>query len=119
MEIFGPGHAHLTIVDLPGLIHSETKNQSPSDLELVKDIVGVLYACQPRSIILAVISAKNDFANQVVLKLARSVDPTGNRTPPGVITKPDTLHPGSESEALYVSLARNEDGLSFAPAGTC
>lgn len=35
---------------------------------------------EPRSIILAVISAKNDLANQIVLKMAREADPTGNRT---------------------------------------
>jgi hypothetical protein len=63
---------------------------------------------EPRSIILAVVSAKNDYANQIVLKLARAADKSGNRTL-GVITKPDTLISGSESEAMYVSLARNQD----------
>jgi len=63
---------------------------------------------EPRSIMLAVVSAKNDYANQIVLKLARIADTKGNRTL-GVITKPDTLIPDSESEAMYVSLARNQD----------
>jgi hypothetical protein len=63
---------------------------------------------EPRSIILAVVSAKNDYTNQIVLKLARATDKKGNRTL-GVITKPDTLIAGSESEAMYVSLARNQD----------
>ncbi|KAL2048577.1 hypothetical protein N7G274_000489 [Stereocaulon virgatum] len=35
IEISGPDRPHLTIVDLPGLIHSETKQQSASDVELV------------------------------------------------------------------------------------
>lgn len=105
VEITGPNHPHLTIVDLPGLIHSETKNQTSSDVELIQDIVWS-YMKEPRCIILAVVSAKNDFANQVVLKLARAADTSGSRTL-GVITKPDTLTPGSESEALYMSLARN------------
>ena len=43
-----------------------------------------------------------------MLKIARAVDKKGNRTL-GVITKPDTLIAGSESEAIYVSLARNQD----------
>jgi hypothetical protein len=43
-----------------------------------------------------------------VLKLAWAADKKGNRTL-GVITKPDTLIAGSESEAMYVSLARNHD----------
>ncbi|KAI1175242.1 P-loop containing nucleoside triphosphate hydrolase protein [Nemania sp. FL0916] len=106
IEVSGPHHPQLTIVDLPGLIHSETKQQGVSAVELVKDVVQE-YMKQPRSIILAVVSAKNDFANQVVLKLARSADPDGERTM-GVITKPDTLVEGSESEALFVSLAENK-----------
>ncbi|EFX05112.1 dynamin family protein [Grosmannia clavigera kw1407] len=107
VEISGPDRPHLTIVDLPGLIHSQTKNQSASDIELVQDVVQS-YMKQPRSIILAVVSAKNDFANQIVLKLARAADPQGDRTM-GVITKPDTLHAGSTSETLYVSLAQNQE----------
>ena len=63
---------------------------------------------EPRSIILAVISTKNNYANQIVLKLARTADKKGNRTL-SVITKPDTLIADSESEAIYVSLARNQD----------
>lgn len=35
---------------------------------------------EPRSVILAVISAKNDLANQLVLNLAKVADPSGNRT---------------------------------------
>ena len=107
IEVLGPDRPHLTIVDLPGLIHSETKQQSASDVELVQDVVQT-YMKEPRSIILAVVSAKNDYANQIVLKLARIADKKGNRTL-GVITKPDTLIPDSESEAMYVSLARNQD----------
>lgn len=107
IEISGPHHPHLTIVDLPGLIHSETKQQSASDVELVRDVVQT-YMKQPRSIILAVVSAKNDFANQIVLKLARSTDPQGKRTM-GVITKPDILVQGSGSEAMFVSLAENKE----------
>ena len=61
-----------------------------------------------RSIILAVISAKNDYANQIVLSMTRKVDPQGTRTM-GVITKPDTLSAGSESELAYLNLARNLD----------
>ncbi|KZM21682.1 GTPase [Ascochyta rabiei] len=107
IEISGPDRPHLTIVDLPGLIHSETKQQSAADVELVQDVVKS-YMKEPRSIILAVVSAKNDYANQVVLKLARAADRAGTRTL-GVITKPDTLILGSDSEAMYVSLAQNLD----------
>ena len=93
IEVSGPDRPHLTIVDLPGLIHSETKQQSAADIELVQDVVKS-YMKESRSIILAVVSAKNDYANQIVLKLARAADKTGTRTL-GVITKPDTLIPDS------------------------
>ncbi|KAK4150761.1 interferon-induced GTP-binding protein Mx [Chaetomidium leptoderma] len=107
IEVTGLDRPHLTIVDLPGLIHSETKSQTTSDVDLIQDVVQS-YMREPRWIILAVVSAKNDFANQVVLKLARAADPSGTRTL-GVITKPDTLVPGGGSESMYVSLARNQE----------
>ncbi|KAH1627320.1 hypothetical protein KXV89_008083 [Aspergillus fumigatus] len=107
VEVSGPDRRHLTIVDLPGLIHSETKQQSAADVELVHDVVKS-YMEEPRSIILAVVSAKNDVPNQIVLKLARAADPHGTRTL-GVITKPDTLVRGSDSEAQFVSLAKNQE----------
>ncbi|KAI1813839.1 dynamin family protein [Poronia punctata] len=107
IEISGPHHPHLTIVDLPGLVHSETKQQTAAEVELVRDVVQS-YMKKTRSVILAVVSAKNDFANQIVLKLARATDPKGRRTM-GVITKPDTLVPGSGSESMFLDLAENKE----------
>ncbi|KAF7587606.1 hypothetical protein BBP40_007005 [Aspergillus hancockii] len=107
VEVSGPDRPHLTIADLPGLIHSETKQQSAADVALVQDVVQS-YMKEPRSIIIAVVSAKNDFANQIILRLAREADPSGKRTL-GVITKPDALVQGSESEAQFVSLAKNQE----------
>lgn len=54
------------------------------------------------------VSAKNDYANQIVLKLARATDKKGIWTL-SVITKPNTLIANFESEAMYVSLAGNQD----------
>ena len=107
LEISGPSQPHLTIVDLPGLIHSENKLQTAADIQVVQSMV-YEYMTNRRSIILAIVSAKNDYANQIVLKLARELDPQGRRTM-GVITKPDTLSVGSESESAFVNLARNMD----------
>ncbi|KAF2795549.1 hypothetical protein K505DRAFT_273051, partial [Melanomma pulvis-pyrius CBS 109.77] len=106
VEISGPTQPQLTIVDLPGLIHSHNKHQTEHDVELVTNLVAK-YMANPRSIILAVVSAKNDFPNQIVLKRAREVDPQGLRTL-GVITKPDQLVGGSDGEKIFLSLARNE-----------
>lgn len=106
IEISGPLQPQLTIVDLPGLIHSESRSQTAEDVKLVTELVRA-YMENPRSIILAVVSAKNDFANQIILQRARALDAQGLRTL-GIITKPDTLVPGSDSEKAYISLARNE-----------
>ncbi|EMC97245.1 hypothetical protein BAUCODRAFT_444961 [Baudoinia panamericana UAMH 10762] len=111
LEVRGPQMPQLTIVDLPGLIHSENKFQTAEDVALVNALVEG-YMSQERSIILAVVSAKNDYANQIVLAKARSADATGRRTL-GIITKPDALHPKSTSERSFLSLARNQD-IEFA-----
>lgn len=110
VEISGQGKPKLTVVDLPGLIHSESRHQSPADVKLISNLVRS-YMDNPRSVILAVVSAKNDYANQIVLKRAKEVDREGLRTL-GLITKPDTLPPGSDSEADFVNLASN-DNIQF------
>lgn len=107
VEISGPEQPHLTLVDLPGMIHAEGKQQTAEDVQLVSSLVRS-YMANTRSIILAVVSAKNDHANQIVTKLARDVDPKGVRTL-GIITKPDTLRVGSESEKAFLDLAGNKD----------
>ncbi|CAI4214452.1 unnamed protein product [Parascedosporium putredinis] len=64
------------------------------------------YMERPNAIILAVVSAEHSFAQQEVIKLAKDIDPTGERTL-GVITKLDMLIRGSEEEASYLRLAQN------------
>jgi hypothetical protein len=100
IEISGPTQLHLSIFDLPGLIHSENKLQSAADIQIVQDMAcGYVIG---RGVILAVVSAKSDYANQIVLKLARQVGPRGRRTV-GVITKPDTLSPVSVRDSFRKS----------------
>ncbi|KAI1855351.1 hypothetical protein JX266_000216 [Neoarthrinium moseri] len=105
VEISGPDQPHLTMVDLPGLFLASNKAQSYSDAEMVKKMV-LSYMKKPRSIILAVVSASNEFVLQQVTQLAREIDPSGKRTL-GLITKPDKLDQGSETEQYYVQLAQN------------
>ncbi|KAL8726147.1 MAG: hypothetical protein Q9166_006904 [cf. Caloplaca sp. 2 TL-2023] len=107
VELSGPHQPHLTLVDLPGLFHSGNKQQSTDEAKLVKSLVQ-RYMKNERSIILAVVSAKNDYANQIVTELARKFDPKGLRTM-GIVTKPDTLISGSDSETSFLSLVKNED----------
>ena len=107
VEIEGPLRPQLTLVDLPGLIQTETKGVTKADVELVAEITDH-YISQPRTICLAVVSAANDYANQGILTKVRKVDPEGERTL-GIITKPDRLPSGSGSETAFLNLARNED----------
>lgn len=107
VELCGPTQPHLTMVDLPGLFRAGNRDQSVDDAATVKKTVHG-YMKRPRSIILAVVSAKSDFALQEVTELARELDPKGTRTL-GLITKPDTLDAGSDSEASYLRLAQNKD----------
>ncbi|KAF2723971.1 hypothetical protein K431DRAFT_219093 [Polychaeton citri CBS 116435] len=107
IEISGPSRPHLTLVDLPGLIHTSTRSQSKQDVELIKDLVND-YIKETRTIILAVVSAKNDFANQVIMEKCREVDPHGHRTL-GIITKPDELKPGSDAESSWIDVAQNNN----------
>lgn len=107
VELCGPSQPHLTMVDLPGLFSARNKDQSEEDADTVERLVR-RHMERPRSIILAVVSAKNDFANQKVTAMTRKIDPDGERTM-GVITKPDTLHAGSDSETFFLNLAQNRD----------
>lgn len=107
VEICGPKQPALTIVDLPGFIQSITGNQTKQDKEMVHDLV-YEYLKSPQSIILAVVSAKNEIENQGVLDEVRTFGDYEDRVL-GVITKPDTIMHGSNNELAYLSLARNEN----------
>jgi len=106
VEFWGPTQPQLTLVDLPGLIHSETEGQTKDDIKLVDDLV-TSYLKSPRSIILAIVSAKYDINNQVILRRAREVDPEGKRTL-GIITKPDAID-NDDDERAFIKIARNEN----------
>lgn len=107
IEISGPTRPHLTVIDLPGLIHGKNDDEDDEDVEEVVSELVESYMRRPRTIILAVVSAMNDRALQAVLKRVKAVDPEGKRTM-GLITKPDTLPKDSESEKEFVKLALNE-----------
>ncbi|KIX94518.1 uncharacterized protein Z520_09904 [Fonsecaea multimorphosa CBS 102226] len=108
IELSGPTQPHLTLVDLPGLYHAGDKHQSSDDAPLIKNLVRH-YMAKDRGIILAVVSAQNNYSNQVVTKYAKKMDPFGHRTL-GIITKPDTLDPGSTNQKEYQERVLTDDG---------
>ncbi|KAH8700709.1 vacuolar sorting protein [Talaromyces proteolyticus] len=107
LRLSGPDMPYLTLIDLPGLIHTQNRGQTYDDVLGIKALVEE-YMAQPECIILAIVSAQNYKENQIVIRLAKEYDPTGSRTL-GIITKPDTLETGSDREATYIELARNRD----------
>lgn len=103
VEVTGPDKPHLTLVDLPGLIRDA---DSQTDITLVKRLVES-YMRESKSIILAIVAANYDTANQEVLNLIRQMDPVGTRTL-GIVTKPDRLEPEQDDERNCVKLIQNE-----------
>ncbi|EKG13721.1 hypothetical protein MPH_09187 [Macrophomina phaseolina MS6] len=105
IEVIGRTGLHLTVVDLPGLISVANDEQSDEDVDLVSQLVDS-YVESSRTIILAVVQANNDIANQRIIQKARKLDPHGQRTV-GIITKPDLVNRGTEGRIAL--LAKNKD----------
>ncbi|OTB03479.1 hypothetical protein M426DRAFT_74049 [Hypoxylon sp. CI-4A] len=109
IEITAPTGLHLTIVDLPGLISVQGEDQIEDDVQTVRELVES-YLSNSRTIILAVIQAPNDIANQSILQLARKHDPEGQRTV-GILTKTDLVNQGAEHR--IANLAANLDSIKL------
>jgi hypothetical protein len=105
IEVSGRIGLHLTVVDLPGLISVPNEEQTEDDVRTVHNLVDT-YAQNPRTIILAVIQAGNDIANQPIIQKSKTFDQGGLRTV-GIITKPDLINSGTESRIAL--LAKNQD----------
>ncbi|KAI0138864.1 vacuolar protein sorting-associated protein 1 [Pestalotiopsis sp. IQ-011] len=94
LRIYSPNVLTLTLVDLPGLTRVPVGDQ-PRDIERqIRDMI-VKYIQKTNAIILAVTAANIDLANSDGLKLAREVDPEGQRTI-GVLTKVDLMDEGTD-----------------------
>ncbi|KAK6357766.1 hypothetical protein TWF718_002072 [Orbilia javanica] len=104
LELSGPQHAQFSVIDLPGLIRSVANQKRRDDIELIKKM-NLKYIEDKRSIVLAVLSANVDAANQEVLQLAKDIEDKGRKTL-GILTKPDRVEVGSESEVIRT--ARNQ-----------
>eukprot|EP00301_Raphidiophrys_heterophryoidea_P017922 c2920_g1_i1.p1 GENE.c2920_g1_i1~~c2920_g1_i1.p1 ORF type:complete len:750 (+),score=179.65 c2920_g1_i1:84-2333(+) len=95
LRVYSPNVVNLTLVDLPGMTKVPVGDQ-PQDIEQQIRKMIQTYITNPNSIILAVSSANTDLANSDALKIAREVDPAGNRTI-GVITKLDLMDAGTDA----------------------
>ncbi|RYR54670.1 hypothetical protein Ahy_A06g029976 isoform E [Arachis hypogaea] len=90
------GHVvNLTLIDLPGLTKVAVEGQPESIVQEIETMVRS-YVEKPNSIILAISPANQDIATSDAIKLAREVDPTGERTF-GVLTKLDLMDKGTNA----------------------
>lgn len=95
LSIYSPNVVNLTLIDLPGLTKVAVEGQSES---IVADIENMVrsYIEKPNCIILAVSPANQDLATSDAIKIAREVDPQGERTF-GVLTKIDLMDKGTDA----------------------
>lgn len=95
LKIFSPHVLDLSLVDLPGITKVAVADQ-PHDIEAqIRELV-LLYITKTNALILAVSPANSDIANSDSLKIAREVDPEGDRTI-GVVTKLDLMDKGTDA----------------------
>ena len=98
LKIYSNNVINLTLIDLPGITKNPVGDQ-PKDIE--KQINGLIYdyISKESTIILALSPANADIANSDSLKMARTVDPKGERTF-GVVTKIDLMDEGTDALEL-------------------
>ncbi|KAJ8279000.1 hypothetical protein COCON_G00060660 [Conger conger] len=95
LRVYSPHVLNLTLIDLPGITKVPVGDQ-PADIEYqIRDMI-MQFVCRENCLILAVTPANTDLANSDALKLAKDVDPQGQRTI-GVITKLDLMDEGTDA----------------------
>ncbi|KAJ0810145.1 putative dynamin stalk domain, dynamin, GTPase region, GTPase effector domain, Dynamin superfamily [Helianthus annuus] len=95
LSIYSPNVVNLTLIDLPGLTKVAVEGQPESIVEDIEKMVRT-YVDKPNSIILAISPANQDIATSDAMKLAKEVDPSGERTF-GVLTKLDLMDKGTNA----------------------
>ena len=105
LTISGPDEGHFSIIDVPGLFkRHEEGHTTKDDIKTVDEMVKG-YMANARSIILMVVPCNGDIANQEIVELAETYDLNGIRTL-GILTKPDLMDEGTESEIMDIMLGR-------------
>ncbi|XP_004697376.2 interferon-induced GTP-binding protein Mx2 [Echinops telfairi] len=100
LEITSPDVPDLTLIDLPGITRVAVGNQ-PQDIEMQVKALIKKYIQRQQTINLVVVPCNVDIATTEALKMAKEVDPEGDRTI-GILTKPDLVDKGAEKCILDV-----------------
>ncbi|RZC03313.1 Dynamin-related protein 1C [Glycine soja] len=95
LSIYSPNVVNLTLIDLPGLTKVAVEGQSDTIVQDIENMVRS-YVEKPNCIILAISPANQDIATSDAIKIAREVDPSGERTF-GVVTKLDLMDKGTNA----------------------
>ncbi|XP_015211931.2 dynamin 3a isoform X3 [Lepisosteus oculatus] len=95
LRVYSPYVLNLTLIDLPGITKVPVGDQPPDIEYQIRDMI-MQFICRENCLILAVTPANTDLANSDALKLAKDVDPQGQRTI-GVITKLDLMDEGTDA----------------------
>ncbi|KAK7310131.1 hypothetical protein RJT34_07428 [Clitoria ternatea] len=95
LSIYSPHVVNLTLIDLPGLTKVAVEGQSENIVQDIENMVRS-YVEKPNCIILAISPANQDIATSDAIKLAKEVDPSGERTF-GVLTKLDLMDKGTNA----------------------
>lgn len=98
LSIYSPHVLNLTLIDLPGITRVPVGDQ-PDDIEAQIRTMLIEYIKNPKCIVLAVHPANTDLATSEALKLAKEIDPEGQRTLV-VCTKLDLMDHGTDAEDL-------------------
>lgn len=100
LTVYSPMVPNLTLVDMPGLTKVPIDGQPPSIVQDLEDMCRQ-YIKGDNAIILAVTPANADLATSDALRIAREVDPPGDRTI-GVLTKVDIMDKGTDCREILM-----------------
>jgi len=95
LRIYSHQVVNLSLIDLPGITKLAVGDQ-PKDIETQIRSMIYNYVANENSVILAVTPANQDFATSEPMKLAREMDPNGQRTI-AVLTKLDLMDRGTDA----------------------
>ncbi|XP_056147121.1 dynamin-1a isoform X3 [Lampris incognitus] len=98
LRVYSPHVLNLTLVDLPGMTKVPVGDQ-PADIEFQIREMLMQFVTKENCLLLAVSPANSDLANSDALKIAKEVDPQGQRTI-GVITKLDLMDEGTDAKDI-------------------
>lgn len=103
IKISGPEIPNLTLVDLPGFYALGSDDQ-PIEFSHVVEQLAMEYMENNNSIILGVVAASHSITNQTILE---KIKPYTGRSL-GIVTKPDRLDKGGDSQATFLGILHNE-----------